>query len=112
MIITVLAASFLLSAARAAEPAAARARADAHFLSGFDHFRACRAEDARREWKACRELDETHDFCEFGLWVLDAGGSRAPEAEPPAAAAPAPVTAAPPPEPLSQDALAQQNYLE
>ncbi len=107
MITTVLAASLFLSSARAADVAAPRARADAHFLSGFDHFRAGRAEDARREWKACREIDETHDFCEFGLSVLDAGAPRAPESEAPVTSAP-PVTAAPP---ATQDALAQQNYL-
>jgi tetratricopeptide (TPR) repeat protein len=109
MIIPVLAVSFLLSSARAADTASPRARADAHFLSGFDHYRAGRAEDARREWKACREIDETHDFCEFGLSVLDAG---APKPAEPEAAAPASVTEAPPSSPPSQDALAQQNYLE
>jgi len=92
--------------------AAARSRADAHFLAGYDHFRAGRAADARREWNACRELDAAHDFCEFGLSALDAGapkGAEAPEA---------PVTAAPPaapdnwaaPSPIDRDA--NQAYLE
>ena len=82
----------LLPFARASDaPAspAARARADVHFLAGYDHHRAGRLADARREWTACRELDDKNDFCEFGLTVLDAGAPRAAEAE-------APVTAAPP----------------
>lgn len=109
MITPCLAVFLLLPSVRAAEVAAPRARADAHFLSGFEHFRAGRAEDARREWKACREIDETHDFCEFGLSVLDAGAPRPPEPE---AALPAPVTAAPPEASFSRDAQAQQNYLD
>lgn len=87
---------------RAAEAPAAvsvRSRADAHFLAGFDYFRAGRSEDARREWNACRELDAAHDFCEFGLSVLDAGEPKtqaAPEAEPrPAAQTPASLKDAP-----------------
>jgi tetratricopeptide (TPR) repeat protein len=73
--------------------------------------RAGRVEDARREWKACLELDTTHDFCEFGLSVLDAGARKPAEAE-------APVTAAPPaatesgPAPSSSEREAQQSYLE
>jgi tetratricopeptide (TPR) repeat protein len=105
------AASFLPIARASDAPAspAARSRADVHFLAGYDHHRAGRAEDARREWNACRELDETHDFCEFGLTVLDAGAPRAAEPE-------APVTAAPPlkdefpVEPA--DRAANQAYLE
>ena len=40
-----------ISADRAAEiaPAAPRAKADVHFFAGFDHYRAGRIEDARRE---------------------------------------------------------------
>lgn len=71
--------ALLLSAVQAAEVAARdspRSRADVHFLAGFDHHRAGRAEDARREWKACREIDETHDFCDFGLSLLDSGASK------------------------------------
>lgn len=56
-----------------------RPGADFHFISGFDHFRAGRNADARREWKACLELDGAHDFCEFGLSVLDAGAPKASE---------------------------------
>jgi tetratricopeptide (TPR) repeat protein len=103
MILPALAAALTLSVQAADAPVSARAKADVHFLSGFDHYRAGRGEDARREWKACRELDETHDFCEFGLSVLDAGAPKAPEAEPP-------VTAAPPP--ASSDRDSQQAYLE
>jgi tetratricopeptide (TPR) repeat protein len=69
--------------------------------------RAGRVEDARREWKACLELDATHDFCEFGLSVLDAGAPKPAEAEAPVTAA-SPVTAAPP----SGEREAQQSYLE
>lgn len=115
MIRPAIAAFLTLSALTAlsvrASDAAVRLRADAHFLAGYDHFRAGRAEDARREWKACRELDETHDFCEFGLTVLDAGAPKAPEAD-------APVTAAPPaatderPAPSSVDRDSNQAYLE
>ncbi len=104
--------SLLTALSVRASDAAIRARADAHFLAGFDHYRAGRVEDARREWKACRELDETHDFCEFGMTVLDAGAPKT-EAEAP------PVTAAPPvgpdnwpatPPAASQEA--NQAYLE
>ena len=92
--------------------AAARSRADVHFLAGYDHFRAARAADARREWNACRELDAAHDFCEFGLSALDAGAPRGAEASD------LPVTAAPPavpdnwaaPSPVDRDA--NQSYLE
>lgn len=98
----------MLSAARAAEvaPSSARARADAHFLAGFDHFRSGRVADARREWSVCREIDETNDFCEFGLSVLDAG---APKAEAAPEAEPRPATEAPPD---SGERAAQQRYLE
>ncbi len=114
MIRPALAAFLMLSLLTAlsvrASDAAVRLRADAHFLAGFDHFRGGRAEDARREWKACRELDETHDFCEFGLTVLDAGAPKAPEAD-------APVTAAPPasdtwPTPAQASPESSQAYLE
>lgn len=81
MIIPAFVLALLLSSAHAAE-LPPRARADVHFLSGFDYFRAGRVEDARREWKACRELDEAHEFCEFGLSVLDAGALKAAEAAP------------------------------
>jgi tetratricopeptide (TPR) repeat protein len=86
---------------------AALSRADVHFLAGYDHFRAGRAADARREWAACRELDEKHDFCEFGLSALDAGAAKADEYE-------APATAAPPAEfPVeTADRAANQAYLE
>lgn len=70
-----------MPAARAAEalPAVSiRPAADFHFIAGFDHLRAGRHGAARREWNACLELDATHDFCEFGLTVLDA---RAPKAD-------------------------------
>jgi tetratricopeptide (TPR) repeat protein len=107
MILPALAAALALSVQAAEAPVSARARADVHFLSGFDHFRAGRAEDARREWKACRELDETHDFCEFGLSVLDAG---APKTGPAAEEEPKAVTAAPPAVDSSRDS--QQAYLE
>lgn len=77
-----------------------RPGADFHFIAGFDHFRAGRSGDARREWKACLELDGTHDFCEFGLSVLDAGAPKPVEAE-------ASVT-----ETSSSSVEAQQSYLE
>lgn len=88
-----------------------RTLADAHFLAGFEHFRAGRPADARREWSSCRELDAAHDFCEFGLSVLDAGAPR--KGEPDAEAPPAelPVTAAAPAG-LDAERLAQQSYLE
>jgi len=113
VVLAAFAAASLLPIARASDaPAspAARSRADVHFLAGYDHFRAGRADDARREWNACRELDEAHDFCEFGLTALDAGAPRAAEPE-------APVTAAPPkdefPDPVaSADRAANQAYLE
>lgn len=104
VVLAAFAAAAWLPIARASDAPASpaeRSRADVHFLAGFDHYRAGRAEDARREWAACRELDEKHDFCEFGQSVLDAGAPRAVEPEPEA-----PVTAAPPhPE-------ANQSYLE
>ncbi|MCR4294109.1 MAG: hypothetical protein NUW21_01140, partial [Elusimicrobia bacterium] len=102
-------AASLLPIARASDAPASLSRADVHFLAGYDHFRAGRAEDARREWAACRELDEKHDFCEFGLTALDAGAPKPAEPE-------APVTAAPrlkdefPVE--SADRAANQAYLE
>lgn len=113
VVLAAFAAASLLPIARASDaPAspAARSRADVHFLAGYDHFRAGRADDARREWNACRELDEAHDFCEFGLTALDAGAPRAAEPE-------APVTAAPPkdefPDPVAPaDRAANQAYLE
>ncbi len=95
-----------MPAARAAEapPAVAvRPAADYHFIAGFDHLRAGRFVEARRDWNACLELDATHDFCEFGLTVLDA---RAPKP----AGAEAPSVTAAPPEADSREA--QQNYLE
>lgn len=105
----VIAASMLPSARASDAPvAAALSRADVHFLAGYDHFRAGRAHDARREWAACRELDEKHDFCEFGLSALDAGGAKADEHEPP-------VTASPPKEEFPvepADRAANQAYLE
>ena len=85
-----------------------RPGADFHFIAGFDHFRAGRISEARREWKACLELDGSHDFCEFGLSVLDAGAPKATEAEPPVTAPPSPVTEAAP----SSDRDANQAYLE
>ncbi|MBI2386829.1 MAG: tetratricopeptide repeat protein [Elusimicrobia bacterium] len=104
VVLAAFAAASLLPSARASDAPAspdARSRADVHFLAGYDHFRGGRADDARREWAACRELDEKHDFCEFGLSVLDAGAPRAAAAGPEEA-----VTAAPPhPE-------ANQAYLE
>jgi len=78
-----------------------RPGADFHFIAGFDHFRAGHAADARREWKACLELDGTHDFCEFGLSVLDA---RSPAA--------APADEAPGTESPDRERSAQQAYLE
>lgn len=112
----IISALLVLAAAASAEPNRA---ADAHFVAGYDHFRAGRADDARREWKACLEADAKNDFCEFGLSALDAGPARsAPAEEPapeplpaPAPAAPAsppPVTQAPP----SIDRDSQQLYLE
>ncbi len=92
--------------------AAARSRADVHFLSGYDHFRAGRAADARREWNACRELDAANDFCEFGLSALDAGAPKSAEASD------SPVTGAPPAAPDNWaapspgDREANQAYLE
>ncbi len=107
MILSTLAVAIALSAHAADVPV--RARADVHFLAGFDHFRAGRPEDARREWKACREIDETHDFCEFGLSVLDAGAPKAADADVPDA----PVTAAPPRADSAADSReGQQAYLE
>lgn len=102
VVLAAFAAASLLPVARASDApgsASARSRADVHFLAGFDHFRAGRADDARREWAACLELDEKHDFCEFAQSVLDAGAPRpaAPEE---------PVTAAPP------NHEANQAYLE
>jgi len=111
VVLAAFAAAALLPIARASDAPAPpeRARADAHFVAGYDHFKSGRAEDARREWTACHELDETHDFCEFGLSVLDAKSPRAADA------ADAPVTAAPPadwPAPAPADRAAQQAYLE
>src|SRR3989344_2593904 len=101
LVLAALIAAPLLPIARASDAPASLSRADVHFLAGYDHFRAGRAEDARREWAACRELDEKHDFCEFAQSALDAGAPRAVEPE-----SEAPVTAAPPhPE-------ANQSYLE
>ena len=86
-----------------------RPGADFHFIAGFDHFRAGRSIEARREWKACLELDGHHDFCEFGLSVLDAGASKGEsEAAPSREAEAPPVTSAPP----ASDRDAQQAYLE
>ncbi|MDP3542280.1 MAG: tetratricopeptide repeat protein [Elusimicrobiota bacterium] len=104
VVIAAFAAAALLPIARASDApatAAARSRADVHFLAGYDHFRAGRAEDARREWNACRELDDKHDFCEFGLSALDAVAPPPVQAE-----AEEPVTAAPP------HHEANQSYLE
>lgn len=112
VVLAAFAAASLLPIARASDaPAspAARSRADVHFLAGYDHFRAGRADDARREWNACRELDEAHDFCEFGLTALDAGAPRAAEAEPPVTAAP-PLKDEFPVE--TADRAANQAYLE
>lgn len=81
-----------------------RPAADFHFVAGFDHYRAGRASDARREWKACLALDGNHDFCEFGLSVLDA---RSPAAEPADQADQAPVAESP-----DRERAAQQSYLE
>lgn len=113
VVLAAFAAASLLPIARASDaPApAALSRADVHFLAGYDHFRAGRAEDARREWNACRELDEKHDFCEFGLTALDAGAPGIGEAPD------APVTAAPPAAkeefPVeTADRAANQAYLE
>lgn len=102
VVLAAFAAAALLPIARASDaPASALlSRADVHFLAGYDHFRAGRAADARREWAACRELDEKHDFCEFGLSAIDAGAPR------PIPGAESHVTSAPPhPE-------ANQSYLE
>lgn len=100
--------AFLAAAAPAMDVAPARSRADLHFLAGFDYFRAGKAEDARREWKACRELDETHDFCEFGLSVLDAGAPRAADERPVTESVPeAPPVAVP-----DASRAAQQHYLD
>lgn len=115
MIIPALLALSALSASAQTTPNRA---ADAHFLAGYDHFRAGRADDARREWKACLESDAKNDFCEFGLSALDAGPARvAPPEEPapePLPAAPEPKPAAPPvtQAPPSVDRDAQQLYLE
>jgi len=84
-----------------------RPGADYHFIAGFDHYRAGRIGDARRDWKACLELDAKHDFCEFGLSALDAAspleaGEKAPRMPD------APVTEAAP----SSEREAQQAYLE
>jgi tetratricopeptide (TPR) repeat protein len=104
--------SMLTALSVRASDAAVRLRADAHFLAGYDHFRAGRSDEARREWKTCHELDETHDFCEFGLTVIDAGAPKPAEAEAPVTAAPPAATdnwptAAPP-----GDRDANQAYLE
>lgn len=84
-----------------------RPAADFHFVAGFDHFRAGRLADARREWQACLELDGAHDFCEFGLSALDAAAPKDAETKLPEPAE-APVTAAPP----SSEREANQAYLE
>lgn len=104
----------MVSAARAAEspPAVSvRPAADFHFVAGFDHLRAGRYGEARREWASCLELDAAHDFCEFGLTVLDARAPKGAETE-------TPVTAAPPADDKTMAAEreegrdAQQAYLE
>ena len=114
VVLVAVAAASLLPFARASEAPgspSARSRADIHFLAGFDHFRAGRGADARREWSACRELDETHDFCEFGLSALDAGAPRGAVApDSPVTAAPPPADHWPSPAPVNQDA--SQAYLE
>lgn len=107
LVLAAFAAVSLLPIARASDSPADRPAADARFVAGYDHQRAGRLADARREWTACLELDAAHEFCEFGLSVLDSKGSSG--------AADAPVTAAPPepwptPAPGSRDA--QQAYLE
>jgi tetratricopeptide (TPR) repeat protein len=108
--------ALLLALVPAASAQDARRAADAHFLAGYDHFRAARPEDARREWKACLALDEKNDFCEFGLTALDAAAPPPLDGTVPAPL-PAPerrgetvpsVTDAPP----SPDRDAQQQYLE
>jgi Flp pilus assembly protein TadD len=83
-----------------------RPGADFHFIAGFDHYRAGRISEARREWKTCLELDATHDFCEFGLSALDAGSPKEAGEKPtrPEAA----VTEAAP----TSDRDANQAYLE
>lgn len=97
----------LVPAAFAAEapPAVSiRPAADYHFIAGFDHLRAGRFAEARREWGACLELDATHDFCEFGLTVLEARAPKPADSEAPS------VTSAPPEGDGSREA--QQHYLE
>jgi len=116
--------ALLLALVPAASAQDSRRAADAHFLAGYDHFRAARPEDARREWKACLALDERNDFCEFGLTALDAaappplddgvaprlgGAVPAPLPAPERRTEPVPsVTDAPP----SPERDAQQLYLE
>ncbi len=101
--------SVLLALAPAASAQISPNRAaDAHFMAGYDHFRAGRGEDARREWTACLELDAKNDFCEFGLSALDAGPARPVPPEDKADEPAPPVTQAPP----SAERDAQQKYLE
>ena len=103
----------LLPFARATDaPSSDRARVDALFIDGYGHYRAGRFREAREAWESCRALDEKHDFCEFGLSALDAGGAKADEYQPPVTAAPPaakdefPVSGAP------ADRDANQAYLE
>lgn len=107
VILAAFAAASLLPIARASDAPADRTAADARFVAGYDHQRAGRLAEARREWTACLELDAAHEFCEFGLSVLD---SKSPDRAPDA-----PVTAAPPdqwPAPSPENRDAQQAYLE
>ncbi len=106
VVLAAFAAASLLPFARASD-APERSRVDLRFVDGYDHYRAGRFKEARREWEACRELDEKNDFCEFGLSALDAGAAKADEYE-------APVTASPPAEfPVEPaDRAANQAYLE
>jgi tetratricopeptide (TPR) repeat protein len=113
VVFAAFAAASLLPFARASDAPAspsARSRADVHFLAGYDHFRAGRAEDARREWNACRELDEAHEFCEFGLTVLDSKAPKPAEADAPVTAAPPAADSWPAPAPANQ--ASSQAYLE
>jgi len=107
LVLAAFAAVSLLPIARASDSPADRAAADARFVAGYDHQRAGRLAEARREWTACLELDAAHEFCEFGLSVLDSKGLSG--------ASDAPVTAAPPerwPAPAPESRDAQQAYLE
>lgn len=82
--------SLVLALSAPAADSADKDRAHALFLSGYEAFRQGRFEDARKAWTDCLAADEKHDFCGFGVSVLDAGSAKADEYE-------APVTAAPPP---------------